>query len=169
MSTFKTIEAQELTGNFFKRIGEDWMLITAEKDGKVNMMTASWGGIGIYYGRPVAYTFVRPDRHTKLFIDAAPGFSLGFFSADYRPQLNFCGSKSGRDYDKVQECGFDVLHADGIPYFAQSETTLICKPLLAQELDPAAFTRPEIAPAIYPAQDYHTLYISEVVSVLVRE
>ena len=169
MSQFKSIDPQELQGNFFKRIGEDWMLVTAEKEGQVNMMTASWGGIGIYYGRPVTYTFVRPDRHTKAFIDTAQGFSLGFFSADYRPQLTFCGTKSGRDFDKVQECDFTVLYEDGIPYFAQSETSLFCRPLLAQVIDPGAFTRPEIAPAIYPDKDYHTLYISEIIKVLVQE
>ena len=46
------------------------MLVTAEKDGKVNTMTASWGGVGIMWGKPVAYVFIRPQRYTKEFIDA---------------------------------------------------------------------------------------------------
>ena len=50
----KEIKPEELTKNPFHMIGKEWMLVTAEKDGKVNTMTASWGGVGIMWGKPVA-------------------------------------------------------------------------------------------------------------------
>jgi flavin reductase (DIM6/NTAB) family NADH-FMN oxidoreductase RutF len=168
MSNFREIKPEQLTANFFTRIGTDWMLIGAEKAGRVNMMTASWGGVGIYWGKPVAYSYIRPQRYTKAFVDEAEGFSLTFFPDGYREQLNFCGTQSGRDYDKVKECGFEVLHEDGIPYFAQSDLVLLCKPLIAQELDPACFVNKELGPIGYPEEDYHTFYISEIVKVLVK-
>ena len=59
------IDIKKLQDNPFEMIGDQWMLITAEKDGKVNTMTASWGGVGIMWGKPVAYVFIRPQRYTK--------------------------------------------------------------------------------------------------------
>ncbi len=72
----KEIKPEELTKNPFHMIGKEWMLVTAEKDGKVNTMTASWGGVGIMWGKPVAYVFIRPQRYTKEFIDGTDTFSL---------------------------------------------------------------------------------------------
>lgn len=168
MSKFVEIKAAELEGNFFKRIGEDWMLIAAEKDGRVSMMTASWGGVGVYCHKPVAYSYIRPQRFTKGLVDAAEGFSITFFPESYREQLNFCGTKSGRDYEKVKECGFEILHSDGIPYFAQADTAFICKPIVVQELVQGAFKNRDVLPEVYAQQDFHTLYISEIVQALVR-
>ena len=43
----KNIKPEELDKNVFHMIGREWLLVTAEKAGKVNTMTASWGGIGV--------------------------------------------------------------------------------------------------------------------------
>ena len=64
MSDFKKITAEELTANPFKLIGKDWMLITAGDKEKFNTMTASWGGVGIMWGKPVATAYIRPQRYT---------------------------------------------------------------------------------------------------------
>lgn len=47
---FKEINTDEFSFSPFKVIGKDWMLITAQKDNKVNTMTASWGGLGVMWG-----------------------------------------------------------------------------------------------------------------------
>ena len=44
--SFKEIKPEELQKNPFQMIGKEWLLVTAEKDGKANTMTASWGGGG---------------------------------------------------------------------------------------------------------------------------
>ena len=46
MAAFETVKIDAFMENPFTLIGKQWMLITAEKDGKVNTMTASWGGLG---------------------------------------------------------------------------------------------------------------------------
>ena len=61
---FKKIETSQWNGNAFTAIGDEWLLITAKDGDKVNAMTASWGGLGIMWGKPAAYIFVRPQRHT---------------------------------------------------------------------------------------------------------
>lgn len=169
MSEFVEISAAELEGNYFKRIGQDWMLIAAEKEGKVNAMTASWGGVGVYWNKPCAYTVVRPQRYTKGFIDHAGAFSLTFFPEGFRDELNLMGTKSGRELDKVKACGFDVLYADGVPYFAQADTAIICKPLVAQAMEESALLHPELSQSVYPNKDFHILYISEITKILVRK
>ncbi|MES9144000.1 hypothetical protein ABEP44_12785, partial [Cutibacterium acnes] len=63
MKNFIEIKPEELNQSPFKLIGSDWTLITAEKEGKANTMTASWGGLGVMWGKNVAYIVIRPQRY----------------------------------------------------------------------------------------------------------
>ena len=47
----KEISVSELQDNMFDAIGKEWMLVTAGTQEKFNMMTASWGGTGILWGK----------------------------------------------------------------------------------------------------------------------
>ena len=50
---FEKIDVTKANVNPFQRIGQDWMLISAKKEGKVNTMTASWGMMGVFWGKNV--------------------------------------------------------------------------------------------------------------------
>ena len=63
MHGFRKISPEEMPGNVIKMISKDWMLITAGNKDKFNMMTASWGGFGVLYNKPVAICFVNPARY----------------------------------------------------------------------------------------------------------
>ena len=63
----KKVEIKELSENFFEAIGKEWMLVTAGNKDGFNTMTASWGGIGWLWNKPVAFVFVRPERYTYEF------------------------------------------------------------------------------------------------------
>ena len=91
---FKTITPEEITENIFKLIGKDWALVTAGNTEKSNPMTISWGGAGIMWGKPVAFTFIRPQRYTMEFLQREDCYTMSFFEEDYRKALSFCGSKS---------------------------------------------------------------------------
>ncbi len=93
----RQIKPEELQKNPFQMIGKEWLLVAAEKAGKTNAMTASWGGVGIMWGKPVAYVFIRPQRYTKEFIDASDTFSLSVLGEEYRKTLSYFGTVSGRD------------------------------------------------------------------------
>lgn len=67
----KEIKPEEFNESVFKVIGKDWLLVAGEADGKSNAMTASWGGMGVMWGKPVAFVFIRPSRYTKEFVDKA--------------------------------------------------------------------------------------------------
>lgn len=163
--SFKEISPYELTQNPFTLIGKDWMLITAEHDGKINTMTASWGGVGILWNKPVAFVFVRPTRHTYSFIENNEYFSLSFLPEKYREQLRYAGTVSGRDENKIEKCGFTVLE-DNAPYFEEADTVFICKKHYADMLSAEGFIHPEMDESCYADKNYHKLYIVEIEKVL---
>ena len=165
---FLKIDPKALNFNVFSAIGEQWMLITAGSKERCNTMTASWGGLGVLWGTPMATVYIRPQRYTKQFVDENEYFTLCFFSQDYRPQLSLCGTKSGREVDKVKACSFTVAEgAGGAPYFEQAELVLVCRKRMAMPMDPAAM--PEDVKEKWYQGDYHTMYWGEVVEALVRQ
>lgn len=171
MCKFKEITPEQFEHSPFKLLDKDWMLVTAEKDGKVNTMTASWGGFGVMWHKNVAFVVLRPQRYTKEFVDQAATFSLSFFDQSYKKQLGYLGSVSGRDADKIKESGLSVLKAeqDGTPYFDEASMVLFCKKLYAQEYKPECFIEQGLSEEFYPNRDYHTLYIAEITKILVAE
>ena len=167
---FRKIDPREIDGNVFRRIGDQWMLVTAGDKTACNTMTASWGGLGVLWNEPVATAYVRPQRYTKGFMDARPYFSLSFYGEEYRKALALCGTKSGRDMDKVKECGFTVEYGIGdTPYFAEAELVLICEKLYADELREEKFIDPSVGEKNYPQKDWHTFYIGKIVEVLKKD
>ncbi len=169
MENFKDIRVEDIIGNPFEMIGKDWMLVTAEKGGKVNAMTASWGGLGIMWNKKVAYVFIRPQRYTKEFIDAADTFSLSFYDERYRKTLSYLGTVSGRDEEKIEKSGLTKESYENTPYFKEANLVLICKKLYAQEYNPEGFIDKTLDKTNYPDKDYHTMYIVEITNALIKE
>ena len=165
---FKSIDPKQLNENVFSLIGDKWMLITAGTKENCNTMTASWGGLGVFWGAPTATCYIRPQRYTKEFVDREEYFTLTFFGEEYRKALALCGAKSGREVDKVKECGFTVeTSPEGAPYFEQADLVLVCRKRFVQAMDSA--NMPEDAKEKwYPQQDYHTMYIGQIVEALAR-
>ena len=163
---FKAIEPKEITRNPFTLIGDDWMLVTAEKDGKANTMTASWGGVGILWGKTVATIYIRPQRYTKEFLDSAGRFTLSILGAEHKKTLGYLGSVSGRDEDKIAKSGLTLAHENETPYFEEAEMVLVCKTLYKQEQKPECFLDKESLDKWYEAKDFHTMYIAEIETVL---
>ncbi len=169
--TFRSVAPATLPDNFFSRIGEDWMLITAaDSKGEVNTMTASWGCAGILWNKPVAICFIRPQRYTYGIVEDADTLTLSFFPAgEYRDALRYCGTKSGRDGDKFAATGLTVEKtADGTPFPAEANLVLVCRKMYADDLKEGCFIDPEMQKH-YPTKDYHRFYICEITEVMVKE
>ena len=163
----KEIKIEDFSENPFKLIGSDWMLITAKKDEKVNMMTASWGGLGILWNKNVATIYVRPQRYTKEFIDNGDTFSLCILPEQFRQVMNYCGSHSGKTEDKVAATNLTVKEIDNVPVFEESRVVIICKKLYAQEMTEESFIDKSLVEKNYQAKDFHTMYIAEIEKVLI--
>ncbi len=169
-TAFKTTSPEEISGNVFNMIGNEWMLITAGEPASFNTMTASWGGLGVLWNLPVAICYIRPQRYTFEFAEKADYYTLSFFTREYRKILNFCGSKSGRDYDKIKETGLEPFVTEkGNIGFAQARLILECRKLYSDDLKEGRFIDPRIIRKNYPQHDFHRFYIGEVSRVLEKK
>ena len=146
----KEIKHENFQENAFEMIGKDWLLITAEKDGKVNTMTASWGGVGVLWNKKVAYIFIRPQRYTKEFVDFSDRLSVCVLPNSYRKELSYLGNVSGKDEDKISNANLKVQKYEYVPYFDEARLTLICRKLYAQDLKEEYFIEKDIIDKWYP-------------------
>lgn len=162
MNYYKEVLPNTIKRNPFEALGKDWMLITAGNQEKANTMTASWGGFGVMYGKNVAYIVVRPQRYTKEFIDREDTFSLSFLDKSYRDALNYLGTASGRNEDKIAKSGLTLDFLEETPYFTEANLVFFCKKLFMQQLDPSSFLSEKLDSTFYPGKDYHFLYIAEI-------
>lgn len=170
MEQFHKYPANKIDYRPVKEIGNDWMLITArKKDGTVNTMTASWGGIGVLWGKTVAFCFIRPQRYTLEFTEEAEAFSLSFFGGEKKEALTLCGRTSGRDCDKITLAGLHVADFEGVPAFLEATRVMKVKKLYKDVIRPEAFLDPALAALHYKEEDYHVVYVAEILDVFERE
>ena len=165
MKEFTEIKPNNFDESPFRLIGRDWTLITAGNMDSYNTMTASWGGMGILWNKPAVTIYVRHSRYTYDFIEKNDLFTLSFYSDEYRKALNFCGSKSGRDYDKAKETGLTPMELDGGIAFEEARLVFLCRKMYFQDMDTANFLDKDAA-KFYPEPDYHRIYTGEVLRIL---
>ena len=169
MRQFHEITPKEYAGNPFSEIGAGWMLITAGNREKCNTMTASWGGMGVLWGKNVIFAFIRESRYTKEFADREETLSLTFPPERYRKAMQDLGTVSGRDEDKIAKSGLTLAFDGETPYFEEGDRVFICRKLYAQAFDPKCFTDPTMDGKCYADKDYHTVYVCEIEKILIRE
>ncbi len=163
------IDFTTISTNAAQLIGSQWMLISAGKPGECgkdwNTMTASWGGLGFLWNKPVAYIFVRPNRHTHRFIEAEQGLTLSFMPESCRQQLVYCGRNSGSEVDKMTATGLKPLTLEsGLVAIDGAELVLECRKLFRTRLQDADFIDwSEVSPRFYnDADPLHDMYICEI-------
>ncbi len=164
----KPIDVTLIKDNAFDLIANDWFLVTAGNLDSFNTMTASWGAFGELWSKKIAICFVRPVRYTYEFTEREEFMTFSFFDEKYRDVLKLCGTKSGRDIDKMS--GIDltpVVGEAGAVYFEEAKLVLECRKLYTHDLDPARFLDPAIE-LEYPQRDYHRMYIGEIVRCLAK-
>ena len=170
MSVFREITPEELNSSPFRLIGKDWLLITApdeEKESGASAMTASWGGLGVLWNKPVATVYVRPQRYTFELTENADRFALCVLPEENRAALKVCGTRSGRDTDKLKDCSLSCTDIDGVKVIEQSRLVFICKKAYADMLKKECFVDTDHLKH-YPADDFHRVYILEIEKILVK-
>lgn len=166
---FKKIEISELSLNPFQKIGKEWLLISAKNENKVNTMTASWGGLGVIWNKNVATIYIRPQRYTKQFVDHQDTFTLTFFDETYKKELGYLGRVSGKDEDKIANVNFHPIVDNHKVYFEECNMVLVCKKLYHAPICQEGFEDQSLIEKNYPQNDFHEMYIGEIVEVLVKE
>ncbi|HIV19705.1 MAG TPA: flavin reductase family protein [Candidatus Merdivicinus intestinigallinarum] len=162
---FHEVNPLELSCNPFQMIGKDWALVTAGDETGYNTMTVSWGNMGIMWNKNIVTVFIRPQRYTKEFLDRFDNFTLSFYEESSREALKLCGSKSGRDLDKIKAAGLTPVHENGTTYFEEARLVLECKKIYLDKIRPEGFLDPSIQKN-YPENDYHLIYMGEITRVL---
>lgn len=170
-SPFKEVDCKDLRFNPFSLLGDEWMLVTAgnQNDG-CNTMTISWGHLGCIWGNndPSMIIYLRPTRYTKTFVDREQYFTVSVMDSTYREQMEYLGTVSGRNEDKIAKAGFTKVFADSSVYFSEAKMVFICKKVYASPLRSEGFFYPETVDKSYPQRDFHTMYVGKIEKVLVR-
>jgi len=168
MSGYKQIAPDKIPGNIIKMLSEDWMLITAGNNDKFNMMTASWGGIGFLYQKPVAFCFINPARYTYQLMENNDTYTLSFYTEAYRDALKYCGSKSGKDVDKVKGSGLTpITTPTGSKAFSQAWLVIECRKMVAQSLQAESISDKSIK-GEWAGKQMHKMFIGEIINVWVK-
>ncbi|MDO5440629.1 MAG: flavin reductase [Erysipelotrichaceae bacterium] len=170
----KKIDVKDFVLNPYTKIAKEWMLITAgtSKD-SYNTMTASWGHLGSIWGhgggKPTAVIYIRPQRYTKKFVEENDYFSLSFFDEEYKNDLSYLGSHSGKDEDKVAKTKLTPSFNDKAAYFNEANMVLICKKLYKQDIKEENFIDKSVIEENYPLKDFHTMYIGEIEEIYIKD
>ncbi|MCU6763206.1 Flavoredoxin [uncultured Roseburia sp.] len=167
--SFKEIKPEELKENPFTMIGKDWLLITAGTKECCNTMTASWGGLGVMWGKPSATVYIRQSRYTKEFVDKEEYFTISVMEESYREALKLCGTVSGRECDKMKEVGISAFEMEKSVGISEARIVMLCKKQYCQFMGPEGFTQQENDEKWYGDKDYHTMYIASVEKVFIKE
>jgi len=152
----KLCEALEGAGAF---------LVVADKKSRVNIMTVGWAQAGFIWGTRLLSVLVRPSRHTHALLSHASHFSVCVPPAGaMKKELAYCGTKSGREYDKARACGLMLREGEvkDMKYIEGSALVYQCELFGSAGLEtvnlPAA-----VKERYYPDGDVHTLYFGKII------
>ncbi len=163
---WQEIKPQNIDVNAVKLFANDWMLLSAGKDTSMNMMTIAWGALGELWGKPIVTVYVSTDRYTYKFLEDNEYFTVTAFPEQFRDKLQYIGSVSGRDEDKVKGSGLTPEFTKlGNPIYKEANLAIECKKIYAEQL------KKELMP-LEQRQWYdekklgvHMMYIGEIVNV----
>ncbi|MDR1886849.1 MAG: flavin reductase [Prevotellaceae bacterium] len=171
-SLFKSISPEEITDNVFKLVGKDFTVITAGKIPAHNSMTASWGGLGILFEKPTTWCFLRASRYTLELIKQEHSYTMSYFPDEYKEQVLFFGSKTGKNTDKMKETTLTAVQTpSGNTTYKEARLIIECKLTELTTVGPDDFYTPEgksfIDGAYEEVKEYHKLVFGEITGVWV--
>ncbi len=166
----KKINVFEYSNEIMKAL-QTGVLLSTNVDGKQNAMTISWGSFGVDWGKPIFTTFVRESRFTLEQLEKNPFFTINVPLGDCDKKiLSVCGTKSGRDMDKIQATGLTLVPAEvnGVGGYKELPLTIECRVVYKQAQDTDQLNSGDLA-KWYPKDDngkgdYHIAFVGEVVS-----
>lgn len=92
-----------------------------------NVLTASWVGT-ICSNPPMCYVSIRPERHSHPIIARNMAFVINLTTEELARVTDWCGVRSGKDYDKFAECGLTPVPSDKVaaPYIKEAPLSIEC-------------------------------------------
>lgn len=169
--TKRMIDIRDYAGQIMKAM-RPGILLTTKVGDKVNSMTIGWGTVGIIWERPVFVAYVRQQRYTREMLDECREFTINVPMGEFRRKiLGICGSKSGRDTDKIKAAELTLVEPEiiSVPGIKELPLTLECRVLYRQEQESSQFND-EITRQFYTVETGdHICYYGEIVSAYIIE
>lgn len=171
----KNVDIFDYAGHIGKALKQGILLTTATGE-RINTMTIGWGHIGIEWGKPIFVAYVRESRHTKTMLEENGEFTVNIpYGSCDRTVLGYCGTKSGRDCDKIRDMSLTTEPpvSISVPGIREFPLTLECKVIYKQKQDLSAIPA-DILNRFYPedadgSRDYHIAYYGEIVAAYLIE
>jgi flavin reductase (DIM6/NTAB) family NADH-FMN oxidoreductase RutF len=151
--------------------GNGAFLNVKTQDGLLNPMTIGWGQVGVVWGRPIFTVYVRKSRFTYDCLQAADSFTVSVPRlGELADELALCGTKSGRDMDKAQACGFTLIPGQAVdtPIIAECGLHYECSILARCQLEEPDIASDDIHRR-YESKDLHQIILGEILTAYVTE
>ena len=157
------IDERDIAPQVLKQIQQGAFLVV-KAGSQLNVMTIGWATLGVIWKKSTMMVAVRNSRFTFGLIEKADSFAVSVPTGDMTQEINFCGTKSGRDIDKLKECRFNPIAGKliGSPILNLPGFHYECRIVYKTPMDPR-FIAPDLEP-LYPKKDYHTLYFGEILA-----
>ncbi len=164
----KEITLTEVFKETISGLNGNGIFLVSGKEG--NPMTIGWGSIGRIWGKPIFIVLVRPSRYSHLLLQELEEFSVNIPPEKLSEKLEYCGEHSGRDTNKIKECGFTLKPGIkiNVPYIAECPIHYECQVIHKNEVIPENL-KSSITERYYPSGDYHTIYFGEILGVYREE
>ncbi|OAV75318.1 Flavoredoxin [Bacteroidales bacterium Barb7] len=171
---FKQISPEEIPDDVFTLAGKVFPVITAGKEDHYNSMTGSGGGMGLLFKKPVTWCVLRTDRYTLELILKEQTYTISYFPDEYKKQVLFLGSKSGRDSEKMKEVELTSVQTPfGNMSFKEAGLIIECKLTQITVANPNDFYSQEakdyLNEAYKDANDYRKYVFGEITRVWVKK
>jgi flavin reductase (DIM6/NTAB) family NADH-FMN oxidoreductase RutF len=162
--SMKDVDYKHVAEDSITKIGEGAFL-TVKSGNALNTMTIGWATFGVVWRKPMMMVAVRSSRHTFGIIEAAKDFTVTIPSGDMRKEIAYCGSKSGHDVDKFKMYNLETVDSRQVasPIIKTAGRHYECKIIYKSAMDPAHLDK-DYDSALYPKNDYHTLYFGEILA-----
>ena len=157
----RDVDYMQVADDAMERIRKGAFLIVKSGEA-LNTMAIGWATFGVVWKKPIMMVAVRLTRHTFGIIEAATDHCVTIPLGDMSKEIAFCGSKSGRDFDKFKECNLEVAESRQVvsPIIKTAGRHYECNIVYKSAMDPANMT--PAFESLYPDEDYHTLYFGEI-------
>jgi flavin reductase (DIM6/NTAB) family NADH-FMN oxidoreductase RutF len=158
------MDYQEVSPALIKRLKKG-VFLTASSDNEDNTMTIGWATIGRIWNKPVLMVAVRYSRHTYKLLNSSKEFTVSIpKEGSMSEELKFCGTKSGRDFNKFNECDIKTEKAKKVNTLILSDCQyhLECKVIYQQAMEPETLENESIDRFYKSNNDYHVLFYGEI-------
>ena len=104
------------------------VMVTSGDMEKSNIMTVAWTGI-LNTNPATVYISVRPERYSYELIKNSKEFVINLTTEDLAFATDWCGVRSGKDYDKFKEMHLTKEKANHVkcPIIKESPVAIECK------------------------------------------